>query len=62
MNERKKDPILTGVSDVPCKKCGKRFIPAAMHVYKTKKAKSTTYYCSWTCYLHSDDKETKQND
>jgi uncharacterized OB-fold protein len=57
MNERKKDPILTGVSDVPCKKCGKRFVPAAMHCYKTHKYGRTQYYCCWTCYLHSEIKK-----
>jgi YHS domain-containing protein len=62
MSEGKKYPKLTGVADIPCKKCGKRFIPAAMHRYKITKYGRTYYYCSWTCYLHSDDKETKKND
>ena len=59
MNERKRDPILSGVSDMPCRRCGKRFIPAPLHIYKDK---HNHYYCSWTCYLHSDDKEWKKDD
>ena len=42
----------------PCKKCGKIFIPAPLHVYKDR----SKYYCSWTCYLHRKDKEAKVKD
>jgi hypothetical protein len=35
-----------------CKKCGKEFLPAPLHIYKT----NSKYYCSWTCYNHRDDK------
>lgn len=59
---KKKDPKLTGVADVQCKKCGKRFIPAAMHRYKTVKSRRTNWYCCWTCYLHSEDKERIEHD
>lgn len=41
-----------------CKKCGKLFIPAPMHIYK----ENSKYYCSWTCYLHRKDTEGKKND
>lgn len=34
-----------------CSICGKEFIPAAMHMYKTKKKGETTkIQCSYTCY------------
>lgn len=42
-----------------CKRCGKIFIPGAEHIYKSNKSNRTIYYCSWTCYLHSEDKELK---
>ena len=38
-----------------CKKCGKVFIPAPMHRYRD----GSRWYCSWTCYLHRNDKEVK---
>lgn len=41
-----------------CKKCGKRFIAAPMHIYK----EGGKYYCSWTCYLHRKDKEAPKHD
>ena len=41
-----------------CKKCGKCFLPAPMHIYKVRQ----NYYCSWTCYLHRDDKEKNEDD
>ena len=41
-----------------CKKCGKIFIPAPMHVYHV----GSKYYCSWPCYLHRDDTEVKKDD
>lgn len=34
-----------------CKKCGKEFIPAPLHIYKA----GSKYYCSWTCYNHRED-------
>lgn len=59
MNERKNDP-LPEFNRQKCKRCGKVFIPGAEHIYKSKKYKSRSiYYCSWTCYLHSEDKELK---
>lgn len=42
-----------------CRKCGKRFIAAPMHIYRD----GAKYYCSWTCYLHRKDTEVrKKND
>jgi hypothetical protein len=41
-----------------CRKCGKMFIPAPLHVYR----EYSKYYCSWTCYLHRKDKETDTHD
>ena len=38
-----------------CKKCGKTFFAGAEHRYKVW----GTYYCSWTCYNHRNDKEVK---
>lgn len=35
-----------------CKKCGKEFIPAPLHIYKDGRK----IYCSWTCYNHRKDK------
>ena len=55
-----------GVAEATCKRCGKRFILAPMHIYKKckqfKKHHKTFYYCSWTCYLHSDDEEMMEHD
>lgn len=44
--------------EAKCKKCGKIFIPAALHIYTDK----NKIYCSWTCYLHRKDKEEKKDD
>lgn len=41
-----------------CKKCGKSFISAPMHAYRD----GSKYYCSWTCYLHKNDREVQKND
>lgn len=38
---------------VECKKCGKMFPPAALHIYK----EGAKYYCSWTCYNHRNDEK-----
>ena len=40
-----------------CPKCGKNFVVAPEHIYHV----GHTYYCSWTCYLHRNDKEVKPN-
>ena len=45
------DP-LTNIIETDCVKCGKKFVPAPYHVYKTWKG----YYCSWSCYNHRNDK------
>ena len=39
-----------------CRKCGKIFIPAPMHIY----VDNSKFYCSWTCYLHRKDTEVKK--
>lgn len=41
-----------------CKKCGKIFIPAPMHIYK----QGSKWYCSWTCYNHRNDLEATYKD
>ena len=57
--DKRKDPF-PEFNRKKCRRCGKMFIPGAEHIYKTKRYKNTTlYYCSWTCYIHSEDKETK---
>lgn len=43
------------MTEVKCPKCGKNFIPAPMHVYRTE----TRIFCSWTCYLHRNDKKNR---
>ena len=43
------------IVEMKCPKCGRNFIPAPMHVFKTK----TKVYCSWTCYNHRDDKKKR---
>lgn len=50
MNEIGKE-IYTPFRTVVCEKCGQVFIPAAMHIYKTK----GKYYCKWSCYNHRND-------
>lgn len=45
--------------DVKCPKCGKNFIPAPFHVYRITKKNGYIFYCSWTCYLHRNDKKKK---
>lgn len=50
-----KDPLGYILPEKKCRKCGKKFIPAPLHRYKDK----SKYYCSWTCYLHRNDKEVK---
>ena len=46
------------IPEKKCKKCGRNFIPAPLHRYK----EGSKYYCSWTCYLHRNDKVGKTND
>ena len=34
-----------------CKRCGKMFIPGALHLYKiVDRNNKTNYYCSYTCW------------
>ena len=54
-------PRVTFLNIIPekrCKKCGKYFIAAPLHIYK----EYGKYYCSWTCYLHRKDREVKKKD
>ena len=44
-----------------CAKCGKVFLAAPEHIYKTSKSKMLKWYCSWTCYIHNDDKRKGKN-
>ena len=39
-----------------CPRCGKKFIPAPYHIYKSGKRR----YCSWTCFNHRNDPDTKE--
>lgn len=47
MNEK-----VIGIRTATCRKCGKEFIPAPMHIFKD----NGKYYCKWTCYNHRNDK------
>lgn len=49
---------LFGDREKVCKKCKKRFIAAPEHIYRV----DHKFYCSWTCYLHRNDKEAVKND
>lgn len=51
---RKETPIF-GNREKKCKRCGKFFIAAPEHIYHV----GAKYYCSWTCYLHRDDRKGK---
>ena len=44
-------------SERKCKRCEKKFIPAALHMYK----EGSKYYCSWTCYNHRKDEIQMKN-
>lgn len=46
------------LAEKKCTKCGKWFIPARYHIYR----KHSAWYCSWTCYLHRNDREVKKDD
>lgn len=50
MNETKIN-ISTPFRTVICEKCGKEFIPAPQHIFKS----NGKYYCKWTCYNHRND-------
>ena len=39
------------IKTVKCEKCGKEFVPAPLHIYKSGRK----LYCSWTCYNHRKD-------
>ena len=40
-----------GIIEKKCARCGKTFIVAPQHIYKSNKK----IYCSWTCYNHRKD-------
>ena len=44
-----------------CAKCGKNFIVQPYHRFKTV-GKKTKYFCTWTCYIHRDDKKEKKDE
>ena len=51
------DP-LTNIVETECPKCGKVFVPAPYHVYKTHNG----YYCSWSCFNHRNDKKEQKGE
>lgn len=45
-----------------CSICGKEFIPAAMHMYKTKNRRGLTeLQCSYTCYREAGGDNRRHN-
>lgn len=40
-----------------CAKCGKLFIAAPFHVFRS----NSKWYCKWTCYNHRNDRPVKEN-
>lgn len=48
---RRKSGDESYLTEKKCAKCGKTFIAAPYHVYKTNRK----WYCSWTCYNHRND-------
>ena len=40
-----------------CPRCGKYHIATPQHIYRDEKG----LYCSWTCYLHKDDRKKKSS-
>lgn len=42
-----------------CSRCGKNFIVAPEHMYRDEK-KPSLIYCSYTCWIHSDDDKPKK--
>ena len=46
-----------GIAECNCSRCGKYFIVAPYHMYKSK----NKYFCSYTCYnAFLDEKEAKK--
>lgn len=41
------------LNEIICPQCGKRFIPAAQHIYRDR----GRTFCSWTCYNHRKDSQ-----
>lgn len=39
-----------------CAKCGKVFLAAPEHIYKTGTNRHNKWFCSWTCYYHRNEK------
>jgi hypothetical protein len=46
------------IKEKKCAKCGKNFIVAVEHRYK----EGGKYYCSWTCYNHRHDEQTREGE
>ena len=45
-----------------CSICGKEFIPAALHMYKTKNSHGITkLQCSYTCYRKAGEDNGRHN-
>ena len=42
--------------EAKCAKCGKVFLAAPEHIYRSRGHSKTKWYCSWTCFYHKDDK------
>ncbi len=42
------------LNELTCPLCGKKFIPAALHIYRDR----GRTFCSWTCYNHRKDNKT----
>ena len=40
-----------------CAKCGKVFLAAPEHIYRKGKSKRSKWYCSWTCFIHNEEKK-----
>ena len=55
-NDMAVDYLKNLIPEKKCRKCGKKFVPAPMHIYKEGRD-HTKWYCSWTCYNHRKDKE-----
>lgn len=43
--------------EVTCPKCGKKFVPASLNLYKDREKA----YCSYTCFSHRNEKVEKEN-
>lgn len=44
------------MKEIKCPRCGKSFIPAPYHIYKSGKR----LYCSWTCFNRRNEPISKE--